>query len=76
MSSTAALVWYLVAAGPQGGLVVMPSYFDTRDECAVAVTEYQKQPAQPGWSVQCLPGASPYGDEDGEDGPADQTPPE
>jgi hypothetical protein len=75
MSPTAALVWYLVAAGPQGGMAVMPSYFDTRDQCTAAVTEYQKQPAQ-GWSVQCLPGASPYGDDDGEAGPADQTPAE
>jgi hypothetical protein len=70
MSPTVALVWYLVVAGPQGGMVALPGFFDTREECASAITEYQKQPAQPGWSVQCLPSTSPYGDEidDGESG--------
>jgi hypothetical protein len=62
MSPTVALVWYLVVAGPQGGVSVLPSFFDTREDCAAAITEYQKQPAPAGWSVQCIPGASPYGD--------------
>jgi len=70
MSSTIALVWYLVVAGPQGGMVVLPSTFDTRDQCASAVTEYQKQPMPAGWAVSCIPSASPYadmGDDEGED---------
>jgi hypothetical protein len=75
MSSVVALVWYLVVAGPQGGLQTMPGYFDTREECASAVAEYQKQPAPAGWAVSCVPSTSPYGDEGddagADDGPAD-----
>jgi len=48
-----ALVWYLVIAGPQGGMVVLPSTFDTREQCTNAVTEYQKQPTPAGWAVNC-----------------------
>jgi hypothetical protein len=70
MSSTIALVWYLVVAGPQGGMVVLPSTFDTRDQCASAITEYQKQPVPNGWSVSCIPSASPYADDMNEDGGA------
>jgi hypothetical protein len=62
-ASSVALVWYLVIAGPQGGMVVLPSTFDTREQCAFAVTEYQKQPTPAGWSVQCVPSASPFADE-------------
>lgn len=58
MASTVALVWYLVIAGPQGGMVVLPSTFDKREQCTAAITEYQKQPTPTGWSVQCIPGAS------------------
>jgi hypothetical protein len=71
MSPTVALVWYLVVAGPQGGLETMPGYFDTREECSAAVTEYEKTPAPAGWSVNCLPSTSPYGDEAEELGPED-----
>ncbi|WP_315919571.1 hypothetical protein [Mesorhizobium sp. SP-1A] len=66
MSSTIALVWYLVVAGPQGGMVVLPSTFDTREQCASAIAEYQKQPAPNGWTVQCIPSASPYADDMGD----------
>jgi hypothetical protein len=58
MASSVALTWYLVIAGPQGGLVALPSAFDKREQCIVAITEYQKQPAPAGWSLQCVPGAS------------------
>ncbi|TIU67812.1 MAG: hypothetical protein E5W13_31065, partial [Mesorhizobium sp.] len=54
-ASSVALVWYLVIAGPQGGMVVLPSTFDTREQCTSAITEYQKQPTPAGWSVQCVP---------------------
>jgi len=74
MSSTIALVWYLVVAGPQGGMVVLPSTFDTRDQCTSAITEYQKQPVPAGWSVSCIPSASPYADDMNEDGGADTAP--
>ncbi|RRI01519.1 hypothetical protein EH240_14595 [Mesorhizobium tamadayense] len=62
MASTAALIWYLVVAGPQGGIVVLPSNFDTREQCAGAITEYQKQPTSAGWSLQCVPSASFFAD--------------
>jgi hypothetical protein len=58
MASSVALIWYLVIAGPQDGMVVLPSAFDTRQQCAAAITEYQKQPTPTGWSVQCVPSAS------------------
>ena len=64
MSPTVALVWYLVVSGPQGGLNTMPGYFDTREECASAITEYQKQPAVAGWTVACVPSTSPYDEGD------------
>lgn len=63
MATTAALVWYLVIAGPQGGMVVLPSTFDKREQCTAAITEYQKQPTPTGWSIQCVPSASPFTDE-------------
>lgn len=74
MSSTIALVWYLIVAGPQGGMVVLPSTFDTRDQCTSAITEYQKQPVPAGWSVSCIPSASPYADDMSEDGGAQVAP--
>ena len=74
MSPTIALVWYLVVAGPQGGMVVLPSTFDTRDQCTSAVAEYQKTPPPAGWAVQCIPSASPYADDMGDDESAPATP--
>lgn len=71
MTPTVALVWYLVVSGPQGGLTTMPGYFDTREECAASITEYQKVPAA-GWSASCVPSTSPYGD-DGDTGADDQS---
>ena len=62
MAPTAALIWYLVIAGPQGGMVVLPSTFDKHEQCTAAVAEYQKQPTPAGWSLQCVPGASPFTD--------------
>lgn len=76
MASTVALVWYLVVAGPQGGMVVLPSTFDTREQCTSAITEYQKQPAPAGWSVQCIPSASPYADDMNDDTGDDEPPSE
>jgi len=60
MTSTAALIWYLVIAGPQGGMAVLPSTFDKREQCTAAIAEYQKQPTPPGWTLQCIPSASPF----------------
>jgi len=72
MASTVALVWYLVIAGPQGGMVVLPSTFDKHEQCTAAITEYQKQPTPAGWSVQCVPSASPFTDEGDAEEPAAQ----
>lgn len=74
MSSTIALVWYLVVAAPQGGMVVLPSTFDTHEQCASAITEYQKTTPPAGWAVQCIPGASPYADDLSDEGSAPATP--
>ncbi|MGD9916284.1 MAG: hypothetical protein AB7S80_19590 [Rhizobiaceae bacterium] len=60
-----AFVWYLVVSAPQGGLVVMPSGFDTREQCEEALAEFNKKPAQ-GWSLQCVPGGTAYDDGIGE----------
>ena len=62
MAPSVALIWYLVIAGPQGGMVVLPSTFDKREQCTAAIAEYQKQPAPAGWSLQCVPSASPFAD--------------
>lgn len=59
MLSTA-LAWYLVVAGPQGGLVVLPEAFAKREQCTATITEYEKQPTPDGWSMQCVPSASPF----------------
>ncbi|PBC03028.1 hypothetical protein [Mesorhizobium sp. WSM3860] len=67
-----ALVWYLVIAGPQGGMVVLPSTFDTREQCSNAIAEYQKQPTPQGWAVQCVPSASPFTDEGDAEEPSAQ----
>ncbi|WP_027062549.1 hypothetical protein [Mesorhizobium loti] len=63
MASTAvALVWYMIIAGPGGGMVVLPTTFDKREQCTAAIAEYQKQPTPTGWSIQCVPSASPFTD--------------
>ncbi|WP_348528974.1 hypothetical protein [Mesorhizobium amorphae] len=62
MTSSVALVWYMVIAGPGGGMAVLPSTFDKREQCTAALTEYQKQPTPAGWLLQCVPSASPFTD--------------
>ena len=64
MTASVVYIWYLVVAGPGGGMVVMPSAFDTRDECSAAIVEYQKQPAQAGWSLSCVPSAASFLDDE------------
>lgn len=64
-SAAAVYIWYLVVAGPGGGMVVMPSAFDTRDDCVAAITEYKATPTEAGWSLQCVPSAASF--MDGED---------
>ena len=53
-------IWYLVVAGPGGGMAVMPSAFDTREDCFAAIEEYKKGPVDAGWSLQCIPTASSF----------------
>ncbi|MGB3502121.1 MAG: hypothetical protein WBA44_10880 [Mesorhizobium sp.] len=69
MSAAVSLLWYLVVAGPGGGMVVMPSAFDTREQCVAAVEEWKKQPVEAGWTVQCVPSAASFLDDIG---PEDQ----
>ena len=47
MFAAAALLWYVVVAGPQGGVTSLPTPFDQRDQCLAAVKEYEatKPPA-------------------------------
>ena len=63
MSSAIVFIWYLVVAGPGGGMAVMPSAFDTREDCFAAIEEYKKGPVDAGWSLQCIPTASSFMDE-------------
>jgi len=51
MATSVALIWYLVIAGPQGGMVALPSTFDKREQCTAAISEYQKQPQPAGWTL-------------------------
>jgi hypothetical protein len=55
MAAAATFVWWLVVSSPQGGMVVMPNSFDTRDACMAAVTEFQKNATQANWVMQCVP---------------------
>jgi len=59
-TAVAAYVWYLIVAGPGGGMVIMPSAFDTRADCDAAIAEYQKTPAQAGWALSCVPAAAGF----------------
>jgi hypothetical protein len=67
MQAAIVYIWYLVVAGPGGGMVVMPSAFDTRDECVAAIAEYKTTPTEAGWSLQCIPSASSFMDGEGYD---------
>lgn len=59
-AAVTAYIWYLVVAGPGGGMVVMPTGFDDRAQCEAAIVEYQKTTAPAGWSVSCLPAAAAF----------------
>jgi hypothetical protein len=67
MEMTVTLFWYLVVAAPQGGLVVMPNGFYTREECEVALTVYNARPAPAGWTLSCVPDGG--GSDEGADTP-------
>jgi hypothetical protein len=53
-------------------MAVLPSTFDKREQCTAAVAEYQKQPTPAGWSLQCVPSASPFTDEGDNEVPSAQ----
>jgi hypothetical protein len=74
MFAAAALLWYVVVAGPQGGVTSLPTPFDQRDQCLAAVKEYEATKPPANWSLQCIPGAPAIGEEDGSDdsAPADE----
>lgn len=76
MEAAVVYIWYLVVAGPGGGMAVMPSAFEQREECFAAIAEYKKGPAEPGWSLQCIPTASSFMEgEMLDEMPAPETPP-
>jgi hypothetical protein len=64
MSATAALLWYIVVSGPQGGLTVLPSPFDSRDQCLSAVTQYEATKPPANRTLQCVPAAPAMTEED------------
>ncbi|QIG46723.1 hypothetical protein G5V57_02495 [Nordella sp. HKS 07] len=74
MSAAAVYLWYVVVAGPQGGLIALPSPFDQQDQCLAAIKAYEATKPQAGWIMQCIPAGPPLGDEEvPEDGaPAEQ----
>jgi len=41
-------------------MAMLPGSFDTREQCMAAIAEYLKQPTPSGWTVQCIPSASPF----------------
>jgi hypothetical protein len=62
MPVTAIFLWYLVVAGPQGGLAVLPSPFDQSEQCRAAISEFEKTNPPSKWNLQCFP-AGPALDE-------------
>ncbi len=64
MSAAAIFLWYVVVAGPQGGLTALPSPFDEQDQCLAAITAYEAAKPPSGWTLQCVPAAPPLGDEE------------
>lgn len=56
MPVTATFLWYLVVAGSQGGLAVLPSPFDKSEQCRAAITEFEKANPSSNWKLQCIPG--------------------
>ena len=64
MTTAAALLWYIVVSGPQGGLTVLPSPFDGRDQYLAAVTQYEATKPPPNWTLQCVPAAPAMTEED------------
>lgn len=74
MSAAAVFLWYVVVAGPQGGITALPSPFDQQEQCLAAIQAYEATKPPANWSLQCVPAAPPLGDEEvPEDGtPSDQ----
>ena len=64
MSAAAAFLWYIVVAGPQGGLTALPSPFDQQDQCLAAIKAYEATKPPASWTLQCIPAAPPLGDEE------------
>ena len=62
--SAAAFLWYVVVAGPQGGVTVLPSPFDHQEQCLAAIKAYEATKPAANWSLQCIPAAPAIGDEE------------
>lgn len=73
-AAAAAFLWYVVVAGPQGGVTALPSPFDQQDQCLAAIKAYEATKPAANWSLQCIPADAAIGDEEvPEDGaPAEQ----
>ena len=56
-------IWFLVVAGSQGGVAVMPGGFESRDQCAAAIVAYEKSSPTKEWKLECVPGGTAYTEE-------------
>jgi hypothetical protein len=74
MTVTATFLWYLVISGPQGGLVALPSPFDSNEQCQGAIAEFGKTNPSSNWTLQCVPAGAPLSEEIIEDAPSDGDP--
>ena len=48
------LLWYMVIFEPDGGLVSMPSQFETNDDCEAAISEFPTTNPSLTWELQCI----------------------
>lgn len=74
MPAATALLWYVVVAGPQGGMTTLPSPFDQREQCLAAIAEYEATKPRANWTLQCVPAAPAIGEENVPDDAAPDEP--
>ena len=54
MPVTAAVLWYLVAFEPEGGLAMIPAPHQTGEQCQAALSEFQASNPSSTWDLHCL----------------------
>lgn len=54
MPVTAALLWYLVVFEPDGGLAMIPTPYESADQCQVALGEFQANNPSSPWDPHCI----------------------